>query len=107
MPKFEKHIFICTNVRNADDPRGCCIARGSEKIREMFKEEVKKRGLKSKVRANAAGCLDHCEHGPTVVVYPEGVWYHVENESDVKEIMEEHILGGRIVTRLAIYPNKS
>ena len=106
MSKFEKHIFICTNSRTAEDPRGCCKERGSEKIREFFKEEIKHRGLKEKVRANAAGCLDHCEHGPTVVVYPDGVWYHVENEADVKEIMDEHIEGGRPVSRLAIYPLK-
>jgi len=107
MPKFEKHIFICTNKRTPEDPRGCCMSRGSEKIREAFKEEVKRRGLKGKVRANAAGCLDHCEFGPTVVVYPEGVWYHVENLEDVKEIMDRHIEGDEIVQRLAIYPDKS
>lgn len=107
MAKFEKHIFICTNDRTAEDPRGCCKARGSEKIREAFKAEVKRRGLKGRVRANAAGCLDHCEFGPTVVVYPEGVWYHVETEEDVREIMDDHIEGNRIVRRLAIYPDKS
>jgi (2Fe-2S) ferredoxin len=103
MPKFEKHIFICTNERNADDPRGCCTARGSEKIREFFKNEVKRRGLKGKVRANAAGCLDHCEFGPTVVVYPEGVWYHVETEADAREILDRHIEKGEVVERLTIY----
>ena len=107
MAKFEKHIFICTNERGKDDPRGCCLGRGSKKIRELFKDEVKKRGLKGKVRANAAGCLDHCEHGPTVVVYPDGVWYSVKTEEDVKEIMDEHIEGNKVVSRLAIYPDKS
>ncbi len=107
MPKFEKHIFICINERSPEDPKGCCKARGSEKIREFFKAEIKRRGLKGKVRANAAGCLDHCAHGPSVVVYPEGVWYHVENEKDVMEIMDQHIEGGRPVSRLAIYPLKS
>ncbi len=106
MPPFEKHIFICINERSPEDPRGCCLARGSEKIRELFKSEVKRRGLKGKVRANAAGCLDHCEHGPTVVVYPEGVWYRVQNSQDVLEIMDSHIEGGNIVQRLAIYPHK-
>lgn len=107
MPKFEKHIFICTNERTADDARGCCQARGSEKIREFFKDEVKRRGLKGKVRANAAGCLDHCEHGPTVVIYPEGIWYSVHTLEDVKEIMDRHVEGDEVVTRLAIYPDKS
>jgi len=103
MPKFEKHIFICTNERKEGDPRGCCKARGSEKIREFFKDEVKRRGLKGKVRANAAGCLDHCEHGPVVVVYPDAVWYHVENEGDAREILDRHIEGGQVVDRLMIY----
>jgi len=106
MPPFEKHIFICLNERTADNPKGCCLARGSKKIREKFKEEIKKRGLKGKVRANASGCLDHCEHGPTVVIYPEGTWYHVETAQDVMDIMDQHIEGKKIVERLAIYPQK-
>jgi (2Fe-2S) ferredoxin len=102
----EKHIFVCTNQRPPEHPRGCCSARGSEEIREAFKQEIISRGLKGKVRANAAGCLDHCETGPTVVIYPEGCWYRVQTAADVKEIMEKHIEGGKIVSRLAIYPNK-
>jgi len=104
MPKYKHHIFICTNERSAEDPRGCCKARGSEKIREFLKDEVKRRGLKGTVRANAAGCLDHCEFGPVVVVYPEGVWYRVPSIEDAREILDSHIEGGKIVERLAIYP---
>lgn len=106
MPPFERHIFICTNQRPEGHPRGCCLDKGSEAIRECFKNEIKQRGLKEKVRANAAGCLDNCELGPSVVVYPEGVWYRVQTPEDVREIMEEHIASGRIVARLAIYPPK-
>lgn len=104
MPKYKHHLFICTNQRSAEDARGCCKARGSEKIREFFKDEVKRRGLKGTVRANAAGCLDHCEFGPVVVVYPEGVWYRVASVEDAREILDSHIEGGKIVERLAIYP---
>lgn len=68
----------------------------------MFKQEVKSRGLRSTVRANRAGCLDQCEHGPCVVVYPEGVWYGGVQRSDVTEIIERHILGGQPVQRLLI-----
>ena len=103
MPKFERHIFICTNERKADDPRSCCTARGSEAIREFFKSEVKRLGLKNTVRANAAGCLDHCEFGPVVVVYPEAIWYRVPTLEDAREILERHIVGGEVVERLAIY----
>ena len=100
MPPFKRHIFICINERPKDDPRGCCADRGSEKLHAHFKNETKRLNLKGLVRANKAGCLDHCDLGPSVVIYPEGVWYWVGNEADVTEIMERHILKGEIVTRL-------
>src|SRR4030095_5961940 len=103
MPKPLLHIFVCTNRRSPEDPRGCCVTRGSEKIREFFKEEVKRRGLKGRVRANAARCLCHCQFAPTVVVYPEGVWYSVATEADAREIFERHIIGGEVVQRLLIH----
>ena len=106
MPPFEKHIFICLNERSKDHPRGCCSAKGSEEIKKLFKKHIQDLGLKGRVRANTAGCLDHCEHGPTVVIYPEGTWYQVKTPEDVKEIMEQHVKGGNAVRRLAIYPDK-
>ena len=102
MPKFTHHIFVCENFRDPSDPRGCCAAKGSEAIRKRFKEEIKSRGLKGQVRANKAGCLDQCSLGPTVVIYPEGVWYGHVNESDVAEIIESHVIGGKPVERLKI-----
>ncbi len=56
--------------------------------------------MKGTVRANKAGCLDHCAYGPSVVIYPEGVWYWVGSEADVTEIMERYIVNGEIVERL-------
>jgi (2Fe-2S) ferredoxin len=102
MPHFEKHIFICTNVRDPDNPKGSCGRKGSEKVREEFKKQLHERGLKGRMRANAAGCLDQCEHGCTVVVYPEQTWYGHVTPGDVTEIVEEHLLGGRPVERLRI-----
>lgn len=107
MPGFKKHIFVCINERTAEDPRGSCRAKGSFRIHELFKEEVKKRGLKTEVRANKAGCLDHCEFGPSVVVYPEGVWYTVGNAGDVLEIMDSHIEKGKTVNRLLMKEPKA
>ena len=102
MQRFDLHIFICINERAPEDPKGCCAAKGSRAIADKFKEELHRRGLKGKVRANKAGCLDACEFGPSVVVYPEGVWYgHVRLE-DVNEIIESHILGGKPVERLRV-----
>jgi len=100
--RFSHHVFICENRRPDDDPRGCCGGRGSEAVRQAFKEELHRRGLKGQVRANGAGCLDACAHGPSVVVYPEGVWYGHVRPEDVPEIVEQHLLGGRPVERLRL-----
>jgi (2Fe-2S) ferredoxin len=106
MPHFEKHVFICTNRRDENNPKGSCAQKGSEGIRERFKKEIHERGLKLRFRANAAGCLDACEHGCTVVVYPEQVWYGRVKPEDVTEIIEKHLLGGEPVERLRIQDQK-
>jgi (2Fe-2S) ferredoxin len=100
MPCFERHVFVCTNERAEDHPRGSCKAKGSDEVRDALKKELGARGLKSLVRANAAGCLDQCEHGVSVVVYPEQVWYGGVTVADVKDLVEHHIIGGKIVKRL-------
>jgi (2Fe-2S) ferredoxin len=100
--RYRHHVFVCENRRDADDPRGCCAAKGSEAIRQALKEEIARRGLKREVRANAAGCLDACAHGPTVVVYPEGIWYGGVRVEDVPEIVERHLVDGVPVERLRI-----
>jgi (2Fe-2S) ferredoxin len=102
MPKFERHIFICTNQREPNSPRGSCDPAGKAELQGLFKERVKELGLKARVRANKSGCLDQCEHGPTVVVYPEQVWYGRVTKADVEEIMQAHIIGGKPVTRLML-----
>jgi (2Fe-2S) ferredoxin len=102
-PRFRYHLFVCENRRPDDDPRGSCAAKGSTSLRAALKEELKRRGLKGRIaRANAAGCLDACEHGPTIVVYPEGVWYGGVTAADVPEIVESHLVQGRPVERLRI-----
>jgi (2Fe-2S) ferredoxin len=100
MPGFTRHIFVCTNQRSADDPRGSCSKLGSQALHDVFKQETKRLDLKNTVRANKAGCLDRCAEGPSVVIYPEGVWYTVKSETDVKEIMERHVMKGEVVNRL-------
>ena len=103
MAKFEKHIFICTNQRPHDNPRGCCDPSGNADLHRAFKERLKQRGIpNSKVRANKAGCLDQCEVGPTVVVYPDAVWYGGVTLEDVDQIIDSHIVGGKPVERLII-----
>ncbi len=100
--RYSRHIFVCTNRREGDDPRGSCAQKGSEEIRDLFKKELHARGLKAKVRANKAGCLDVCGHGPNVVIYPEGVWYGHVQKDDVAEIIERHIIRGEVVERLLL-----
>lgn len=102
MPKFERHIFVCTNQRPAENPRGCCDPDGLGALQLAFKQELSARGLKASVRANRAGCLDQCEHGPTVVIYPEAVWYGRVGPEDVPEIVESHIVNGNPVERLVL-----
>ena len=102
MAGYEQHIFVCENVRPEGHVRGCCAAKGSPAVRGRFKQLVKEHGLTSAVRANMAGCLDQCEHGVTVVVYPSGVWYGAVTVADVDEIFTRHILGGEIVERLRL-----
>jgi (2Fe-2S) ferredoxin len=98
---FEKHIFVCGNYRSAEHPRGCCDPMQSVELQKAFKKALSSYGVR-RVRANQAGCLDQCEHGPVVVVYPEGVWYGGVRPQDAEEIVEQHIIGGHPVERLLI-----
>lgn len=99
--KFDKHIFICTNQR----PVGSRISCGEEhglKLVADFKKKLNDLKLSIPVRAQKAGCFDICEEGPNVVIYPEGIFYGKVQPEDVDEIIEEHILNGRIVERLKL-----
>jgi (2Fe-2S) ferredoxin len=102
MNRFNKHIFICENKRPEGHPRGCCSEKGSAEIRELFKLRLKELGLNADVRANSAGCLDACEFGVSVVVYPEQIWYGAVTKNDVEEIIQSHIINDNPVERLKI-----
>lgn len=100
---YASHVFLCTNVRPDGHPRGSCSAKDSVKLRDYMKGQASKLGLKN-VRINAAGCLDRCELGPSLVIYPEGVWYSPKNEADVDEILRTHLVEGGRVKRLMLQP---
>jgi (2Fe-2S) ferredoxin len=98
---FRAHVFVCCNRRPDGHRRGSCAARGSEDLRDYMKARAKELGLKD-VRVNMAGCLDRCEFGPTLVIYPEGVWYSPKTRADVDEILQAHLVEGRRVPHLML-----
>jgi (2Fe-2S) ferredoxin len=102
MPAFQRHVFVCTNERAPGNPKGCCKSKGAEAVRDELKKRLYEIGLKGAVRANAAGCLDQCATGVTVVVYPEQVWYGHVTVADVPELVERHIVKGEFVERLML-----
>ncbi len=99
---FEKHIFICVNQREPGAARKSCGEAHGLEIVDAFKKKLKELNLPIKLRAQKAGCLDICDFGQTVVVYPEGVFYVGVEESDVEEIIQEHIINNRPVQRLIL-----
>ena len=98
--KYDKHILVCVNERSEGHPRGCCLEYGGMDIRKRFVQLVNQNGLKGKVRANKTGCLDVCEVGPNVVIYPDNIWYTGVTVNDVDEIFNKSVLNNEIVDRL-------
>ncbi len=91
---YERHVFVCTSGKT-------CPKNGPvEEMLGVMRQEIKSKGLKNKIRINKSGCLDWCDHGPVMVVYPEGVWYTGVQMEDVQEILDEHIINGKPVERL-------
>lgn len=101
-PYYRHHVFICMNER--EDGRPCCGFRGAKPAQEHAKRRIKQLNLngQGKVRINKSGCLDRCEEGPVIVIYPQGTWYTYVDSKDIDEIIDEHIVGGKIVERLKI-----
>jgi (2Fe-2S) ferredoxin len=92
---FDAHVFVCCNRRPDGHRRGSCAAKGSEALRDYMKARAKELGIQN-IRVNSAGCLDRCELGPCLVIYPEGVWYRVDSREDVDEVLQAHLVeGGR------------
>ena len=105
MSYYRHHVFFCCNQRDpASGRKSCNASGGAAQVRDYAKQRVKELELagEGKVRVNQAGCLDRCEEGPCIVVYPEGVWYTYVDKADIDEIVEEHLEHGRIVERLRI-----
>lgn len=99
---YSHHVFVCCNQR--EDGRASCNDNGAMALRDYAKQRIKALGLNGagRVRINQAGCLDRCELGPVMVVYPEEVWYSYLDEADIDEIIESHLQNGQPVERLRI-----
>jgi (2Fe-2S) ferredoxin len=102
MSYYKRHVFFCCNERAA--PEACCANHGAVELQAYAKARIRDLGEagQGKVRMNKAGCLDRCEEGPVLVVYPEAVWYTYVDRSDIDEIIDRHVLNGEIVERLRI-----
>lgn len=96
---YRLHVFFCTNRRPEGHPVGSCGAKDSERLRNLMKKRVEELGL-ADIRINGAGCMGRCAEGPTVVVYPEGIWYAPQTPEDVEEIVTTHLRDGHPVPRL-------
>ena len=102
MSYFKHHVFFCCNQRAEGET--CCNAHGASAMQSYAKDRIAALGLKGqgKVRINKAGCLDRCDQGPVLVVYPEAVWYTYVDKEDIDDIIDQHLVGGKVVARLKI-----
>ena len=100
---FEAHVFVCANRRPDGHKRGSCAAQGSEALRDYMKARAKELGI-AHIRVNSAGCLDRCEKGPVIVIYPEGIWYKAETTEDVDSILQAHLIEGGRARHLLLPP---
>ena len=102
MSYYKYHVFFCINQREAGE--ACCANHHAQAMRDYAKERIKTLKLAGQggIRINTAGCLDRCESGPVIVVYPQGVWYTYVGREDIDAIIEQHLLHDRIVERLQL-----
>lgn len=102
MSYFKHHVFFCTNQRAEGE--ACCNNHHASEMQAYAKERIAQLGLKGKgnVRINKAGCLDRCDEGPVLVVYPDETWYTFVDRADIDEIIDQHLVHGKVVERLKL-----
>lgn len=103
-PYYQHHVFFCVNEREGADARQSCAKCGSRDAQQHAKRRIKELGLNGQgnVRINQSGCLERCEEGPVMVIYPEGTWYTYVDTDDIDDIIDTHLVGGKVVERLKI-----
>ena len=102
MSHFKHHVFFCCNQREPGEI--CCNNHGASDVQAYAKDRIAKLKMKGpgKVRMNKAGCMDRCDEGPVMVVYPEAVWYTYVDREDIDEIIDSHLVHGKVVERLKV-----
>ncbi len=100
MSYYDHHIFFCTNLR--EDGSNCCGKHGAQNLRDYAKQQCKAIPKGKNIRVNSAGCLNRCDKGPVLVIYPEAIWYSYVDQQDIDEIIERHINRGERVERLIV-----
>lgn len=102
MSYYKYHVFFCTHQR--EDGTACCGNHDAQALREYAKDLIKnlKMAGPGKCRINNAGCMDRCNKGPIIAVYPEAVWYTYKNKADIDEIIQKHLQNGQVVDRLTV-----
>lgn len=102
MTYYSKHIFICTNQKDAG--KACCANQGGQVFFDYMKKALNERELSGagKFRLSKSGCLGRCGLGPCLVIYPEGLWYSYINFEDIDEIIEQVLVKGGTIERLLI-----
>lgn len=102
MSHYQYHVFFCVNQR--ENGASCCNNFCAQELRDYTKQRIKSLKLdgKNKARINTAGCLDRCNQGPVIVIYPEEIWYTYIDKEDIDEIIDSHLVNGQIVERLKI-----
>ena len=99
---YQHHVFFCLNQR--ENGEACCMGKGAEAAFDYMKSRAKKLGLtgEGKSRINRSGCLDRCNLGPLMVIYPQAVWYTFVDNDDIDEIIDSHLVHGKVVERLVV-----
>ncbi len=102
MSYYQHHVFFCLNQR--ENGEACCANLGAEAAFDHMKARIKQLNLSGKglARINRAGCLDRCGEGPVLVIYPQAIWYTFVDNADIDEIIDNHLVNGKVVERLAI-----